>query len=234
MTSADHYRTWDAAYVLGALSTDDRREYEGHLSGCGGCRSAVAELDGMPGLLSLLDLDEVIALDHEQPAPPLRPEVLTSVIDRMGARRRRARRATVWAVAVAAALLALAIVLAVRPAIFGSDGGGEQTAPMQNMAKVSETPINASIALTGYGWGTRIDMACSYGDWGQNPRGTPPQNLGMVVIGHDGSRSQIATWLGLSGATALPSGTTPMQVDEIRAVQLVSASDGEVLLEKQW
>lgn len=231
----DRYRTWDAAYVLGALSTDDRREYEGHLAGCGGCSSAVAEIDEMPGLLSLLVPDEVIALDQEQPAPPLRPEVLTSVIDRVAARRRRARWATVSAVAVAAALLSLAVVLAVRPELFGGGSGtGEQTtAQMQNMAKVSQTPINASIALTGYGWGTRIDMECSYGDWGQSPRGTPPQNLGMVVIGQDGSRSQIATWLGLSGATALPSGTTPMQVDEIRAVQLVSASDGEVLLEKQ-
>jgi len=36
------------------------------------------------------------------------------------------------------------------------------------MTKVSETPINATISLTGYGWGTRIDMACTYGDWGQN------------------------------------------------------------------
>src|SRR3546814_16584619 len=63
------------------------------------------------------------------------------------------------------------------------------------MTKVSDTPINASIAVTGYGWGTRIDMACSYGDWGR--RDAPPQNLGMVVVGRDGSRSQIATWLGL-------------------------------------
>ncbi len=74
------------------------------------------------------------------------------------------------------------------------------------MAKVAETPINASITLTGFGWGTRIDMACSYGDWGQSGN-TPPQNLAMVVVGRDGSHTEIATWLGLSGATALPSGT---------------------------
>ena len=98
------------------------------------------------------------------------------------------------------------------------------------MAKVSETPINASISLTGYGWGTRIDMACSYGDWGQSGN-TEPQNLGMVVVGRDGSHTQVATWLGLSGATALPSATTPMQKDEIAAVQLVSPDNGKVLLE---
>jgi hypothetical protein len=100
-----------------------------------------------------------------------------------------------------------------------------------DMAKVSDTPINASITLTGFGWGTRIDMACSYGEWGQ--AGTiPPQNLGMVVVGRDGSRTEVATWLGLSGATALPSATTPMQKDEIAAVQLVSSDDGKVLLER--
>jgi anti-sigma factor RsiW len=30
--SVDKYREWDAAYVLGSLSTDERREYERHLS----------------------------------------------------------------------------------------------------------------------------------------------------------------------------------------------------------
>ena len=45
--------------------------------------------------------------------------------------------------------------------------------------------------------------------------------------------TQVATWLGLSGATALPSGTTPMPKDEIAAVQLVSLDSGKVLLEKQ-
>ncbi|PRC43000.1 anti-sigma factor, partial [Mycobacterium sp. ITM-2017-0098] len=114
---------------------------------------------------------------------------------------------------------------------FGLHSGSQQvTAQMSEMTKVSETPINASVAVTGYGWGSRIDMACSYGDWGRQD--APPQNLGMVVLGRDGSRSEIATWLGLSGATALPSGTAPMPADEIATVQLVSTADGKVLLEK--
>ncbi len=99
------------------------------------------------------------------------------------------------------------------------------------MTKVSETPINATISLTGYGWGTRIDMACTYGDWGR--RDAPPQDLGMVVVGRDGSHTQVATWLGLSGATALPSANTPVPMEEIAAVQLVSSESGQVLLEKQ-
>lgn len=231
--TGDDYVTWDAAYVLGALSSDERREYEQHMAGCARCGAAVAELSGMPGLLSMLDLDDVTALDDEQPDPPLRPEVLESVLDKVSGRRRRRRWVTSAAVGLAAALLALGLVLAVRPEMFGLYREPEEqtTAQMVDMTKVAQTPINASVEVTGFGWGTRIDMACTYGDWGR--RDAPPQNLGMVVVGHDGSRSQIATWLGLSGATALPSGTTPMTVEEIAAVQLVSSADGKVLLEKQ-
>jgi len=56
-THADHQRfvEWDAAYVFGALSPVERREFETHLEGCERCRSAVAELTGLPGLLGRLD-----------------------------------------------------------------------------------------------------------------------------------------------------------------------------------
>ena len=233
LLSGDRYVTWDAAYVLGSLSSNERREYEAHLETCERCRSAVAEISGIPAMLAMLDLEDVRALDEETPeTPPLRPEVLDSVLDKVRWRRRRSRWLMSAAVGVAAALLAVGVVVAIRPEIVGLETSTPQeTAQALEMAQVSETPINASITMTDYGWGTRIDMACSYGDWGQSGN-TQPQNLGMVVVGRDGSHTQVATWLGLSGATALPSATTPMQMDEIAAVQLVSPDNGKVLLEK--
>jgi hypothetical protein len=39
-------------------------------------------------------------------------------------------------------------------------------------------------------------------------------------------------WLALPAPTALPSANTPMQKEEIAAVQLVSSDDGKVLLER--
>ena len=30
----DEYTTWDAAYVLGSLSSAERREFEAHMTGC--------------------------------------------------------------------------------------------------------------------------------------------------------------------------------------------------------
>lgn len=233
MLAGDRYVTWDASYVLGSLSSAERREYEAHLETCPRCRAAVAELSGIPALLAMLDLEDVRALDEESAeTPPLRPEVLDSILERVRWRRRRTRWLTSAAVGVAAALLAVALVIAIRPDTVGLGNNAPPQASGQSleMTKVSPTPIAATITLTGYGWGTRIDMACTYGDWGQ--RDAPPQNLGMVIVGRDGSHTQVATWLGLSGATALPSANTPMQKDEIAAVQLVSSDNGKVLLEK--
>ncbi|MGV0872742.1 anti-sigma factor family protein [Mycolicibacterium sp. XJ879] len=224
----DRYLTWDAAYVLGSLSSEERREYEAHLQTCARCRTAVAELGGIPALLATIDVTDIDQCDP----PALRPEVLDTLLDKVHARRRRTRWVTTAAVAMAAALLALGLVLVLRPGVLDTQPPAPQASGTElEMVKVSETPINATITVTGYGWGTRIDMACTYGDWGQ--RDAPPQNLGMVVIGRDGSREQVATWLGLSGATALPSANTPMQPNEIAAVQLVSADDDQVLLERR-
>jgi Putative zinc-finger len=86
------YSTWDAAYALGSLSANDRREFEAHLGGCAPCREAVTELSGMPAVLGLLDRDEVAAMDNGDQVsgvPPLRPELLTPwLLHRFGPRRR--------------------------------------------------------------------------------------------------------------------------------------------------
>ena len=187
-----------------------------------------------PGTAGMLDVEDVRALDEEQPeTPPLRPEVLESVLDKVRWRRRRSRWMTSAAVGMAAALLAVGLVIAVRPEIVGlQTDTPPPTAQELAMAKVAPTPFNATISLTGYGWGTRIDMACTYGDWGRavtRRRRTSAWSWWAVTA----ATPKIATWLGLSGATALPSANTPMQMDEIAAVQLVSSDNGKVLLEKQ-
>lgn len=231
----DPYLQWDAAYVLGSLSSADRREFEAHMQTCDRCRAAVAELSGMPALLAMLDADDVRALDlvQSEEAPPLRPEVLDTVLAKARWRRRRSRWLTSAVVGVAAAVLAVGVVVAIRPGVFGGETP-QVTATSYEMTKLAPTPINASISLTDFGWGTRIDMACTYGEWSGGGASAPPSRLGMVVVGRDGASSEIATWLGLAGATALPSGNTDMRRDDIAAVQLVSADTREVLLEKTF
>src|SRR4051812_7794494 len=155
LLDGDRYLTWDAAYVLGSLSSNERREYEAHLETCPRCRAAVAELSGMPALLAKLDLEDVRALDEEpSEPPPLRPEVLDSILDKVRWRRRRSRWLTSAAVGLAAALLAVGIVIAIRPEIVGLENySPQETTQTMDMTKVSDTPINASISLTGFGWG---------------------------------------------------------------------------------
>ena len=48
----DPFVTFDAAYVLGSLSPEDRHEFELHLRECPECSRSVGELAGLPGLLS--------------------------------------------------------------------------------------------------------------------------------------------------------------------------------------
>ena len=54
----------------------------------------------------------------------------------------------------------------------------------------------------------------------------------MVAVGRDGNHVQLATWMAQSGVTALTSGSTSMPIDEIAAVQVVSADTGDVLLQR--
>lgn len=226
----DPYELWDAAYVLGSLSANDRREFEAHLASCPRCSAAVAELSGIPALLSQLTADEVEALDEPTAEePPLRPEVLDTLMAKVAWRRRRTRRISYLTLAAAAAVLAVALVIGILPGIRGSGDEGPMAAAV-TMSKVAQTPINATVTLTGFGWGTRVDMVCTYGDYASRGQATT-ENLSMVLVGHNGTQNQIATWVGVNGATALPSGNTTMQKDQIKSVQLVDTDTKAVLLQ---
>ena len=73
----DHARfaEWDSAYVLGALSPAERREYEEHLESCELCRRCVAELTPIPGAVRYWGGDVLVPLGH-RPEPDLAPETL--------------------------------------------------------------------------------------------------------------------------------------------------------------
>ena len=113
------YATWDAAYVLGALSDADRREFEGHLTTCPTCHRAVGELAGMPGLLAQLTRDDVESIDQfgslDDGSPGLPPEVLGSLLDVVRSRRRRARMLAWGGGCAAAAAVAVGLFVAIRP-----------------------------------------------------------------------------------------------------------------------
>ena len=233
---ADAFAMWDAAYVLGSLDAEERRHYEAHLSTCARCREAVAELAGMPALLALLGPDEVAALDEASPKfPQPPPELLDSLLARISWRGRRRRRLS-WTIggAAAAAAVVIAVLVGIHPGSSVPSAAPPATsASALTMTPVAPNSINATVNLISQGAGTRIEMTCTYAkeseDSDQHDNGV--DRLAMVVVGRDGSRAQLATWMAPPGVTVRPVGLTPMRMDQIAAVQIVS-DDGDVLLQR--
>lgn len=223
----DEYRTWDAAYVLGALSPTERRDFESHLTGCASCRAAVTELSGMPALLSQLDDDVVASIDAAEPAQappaPLLGSLLATV-RRQRLRRRRARLAWIGVV-VAAAVLAIGVFVGVSGA---RPPGHPAAAAELPMAQVHTALLTSTVSLSEQGWGTLIELRCVCLANSTAPHDT----LAMVVVGRDGTRSRLASWVAHPGHTATPAGSTSMPVGQIASVQVVSADGGQVLLER--
>jgi hypothetical protein len=65
--TTDEFALYDAAYVLGALSPADRRDFEDHLKVCATCAGSVGELAGLPGLMSRVSIDQLTA--EPEPVP---------------------------------------------------------------------------------------------------------------------------------------------------------------------
>ncbi len=239
-TGTDPYTLWDAAYVLGSLSSSQRREYEDHLAACPACKGAVSEISGMNALLALLGRDDVPADEHTATVPPpLSPAVLATLMRRVGTRRRRTRWVTGAVAAVAAAVLALAVLVAVRPGVLtpvtADLPGPRITASAVAMTPVVPSEYEATVALSSHGWGTQIEMTCTYHSWAADTDhhdGDSGDKLVMVAVGRDGSQTPLATWIALPSSTAQPSASTSLRIDEIASVQIVSADTGDVLLQR--
>ena len=224
------YATWDAAYVLGSLSSAERREFEAHLTVCPMCSRSVSELSGIPALLSQLDAGTVAAIDAgDQPAEPsvMAPNLLPSLLSAVRQRRHRSRVVAWSAGSAAAAVLAVGVFFAVDQ---------ESPAPSLPQASVSALPMSqvgtaalaSTVSLSSQHWGTFIDLNCVC----LAPVNAHHDKLAMVVVGRDGAHTQLATWVADPGHTANPVGSISTPVDQIAAVQIVSADNGQVLLQR--
>ncbi|BBA86870.1 MULTISPECIES: anti-sigma factor family protein [Mycobacterium] len=232
-TEGEHpYLMWDAAYVLGSLSAADRREFEAHLAGCASCRAAVAELCGVPALLSQLGADEVAAIGEPGVAagttsgsPQMSSQLLPTLLATVRWRRRRTRLAIWVASSAAAVFLGIGVLVGV---VGHSASAPVQTASAQPMAQVGTHLLESTVSVDGMHWGAFINLRCVC----LAPPDAHHDTLAMVVVGRDGSQTRLATWVAEPGHTATPAGSISMPVDQIAAVQVVSADSGEVLLQR--
>ncbi|MCW2510864.1 MAG: hypothetical protein JWR28_1569 [Modestobacter sp.] len=220
--SPDPFEHEDAAYVLGALSHEDRLAYEEHLSTCARCSAAVARLAVLPGLLSRLPGLPAAAGPPEQPPDTVLPGLLVRI------RRGRTRRRIAGAVAGVAAAALLVTGTAV---VTGRTAAGPAPAGVPvTMAEVADVPVHADLRLEAVAWGTRITMTCRYDGPAPSQPYHGPATYQLVVVAADGAGTQrVARWQALPGQDASVAGSTDLSPEEIAEVQLQDG-DGTVLM----
>lgn len=221
---------WDAAYILGSLSATDRREFEAHITDCPACRQAVAELSGIPAMLSQLDRNDIAAINATDQPPAisqLPPALLPSLLAAVRARRRRTRVLTWTASAAAAAMLTIGVLVGVHDT-FPTSAPPQATVPALTMNQVGTTLLASTVSLSGHQWGTNIALkfVCLA------PPDAHHDTVALVVVGRDGSQTRLATWVAIPGHTATPTGSISTPVNQIAAVQVILADSGNVMLQR--
>jgi hypothetical protein len=214
----DDLAEWDAAYVLGALSLEDRRTYENYLAANPARSAELTDLAGMPGILNALSRDEAVALTDLAGAPPSqdRTDNVSSLANAAAKRQQRSRRT--WLATAVAAAAALVITGGVVGAtVFPRSPAPAQTVAMQAMQPTPRGGLTAELAVTEKKWGTELNWACQYTkDWSRNVG-----SYDIVVTTHDGVQSAVGSWkpagdeaTGLSAATSIP--TSQIRTVDIR------------------
>lgn len=228
----DVFSHLDAAYVLGALSPNDRQDYERHLEDCGACRKAVAEVAGLPGLLARVDPNVLDDAEEGRPGGPAVEAVpdtlLPRLLEEVGRTTRRSR-SRAWAAGAAAAAAVAAVSVGVTLAV---QDGPESSAPAavargRAMEQVDQTSLSARVAMEEVPWGTRLRITCRYAAARYDGAAAPAYSL--VVHYRDGSDEQVATWRAVPGRPTTVVGATASRPSEIASVE-VRTTAGEPVL----
>lgn len=209
MNDHDRFAHDDAAYLLGALSETETRAFEQHLATCLICRDAVAEISGVPAMLSGISESDLAETAHDAPPDTLLPALLRA------ARRQRQRRR--WIAGTAASLAAAAIV-ALSVALVGSGSGAAAPKPQAMTALVS-SPVEATATLQDVSWGTRITLACTY-----HSVYSPDVAYNLVVHDKKGAVESGGSWQLIPGRTTQFVGGASVHRDQIASIDITAGS----------
>jgi len=239
MTGTDPFEYDDGAYVLGALDDAERRAFEAHLETCAACRARVAELQDTAAMLTALPRSAGVdpladaapaaagprgtdpVPSTAEPNEPMPDTLLPGLLRR--AHRERARRrflsAGVGAVA-AACLVALAVVLAP-----GGSSPAKQPAAVA-MVAVKPSPLSATARLISRGWGTQIDVHCTYPSYDRDRFA-----YRLVVIDKHNQAHEAGDWALVPGKSGIDFTTgTSLSAAQIARLQIRTPT-GTPLLE---
>ena len=142
MTDHSVFRGWSASYVLGALDSAERLQFEDHLSQCEECRGEVAEFAPIPGLLSKLDGYE------SEPAPTRVANMASDQVRSDWSSLQHSRKRWQWIAAAAAVIAVVAMVVSALPT------------SRQETVWIVESSVSATgtIELESRAWGTAIHL----------------------------------------------------------------------------
>lgn len=213
------YADNDAAYVLGALDPKEQQGYRAHLVDCATCHAAVEELAAMPGYLARLLPGADTAL-----AVAAAPDLLPRLAERVRVQRRVLR----WRLAIGGFAVAAAAATAGAFVVVEEPGTADSQATVLTMAAEPGVPVEATLLVTGRGWGTSIDTRCRY----DGESGTPSEDSTYLLfaIDDDGIESLVSSWRQLGGREITIPGSTRLDLADIDRLQVRTAA-GETILQ---
>jgi anti-sigma factor RsiW len=205
------------AYVMGALTPDERDVIDAHLGGCPECVAELDQLTSLPLFLDLVSGEEVALMGSGSPAAD--PQLVERVVAAALAERHAGRRKR-WLVSVAAAVVLIA----------GSSVAGVLLSPSDHPAVTNAVVFDgtdpgthawARVAVQQKGWGASLQLTLT---------GVPAgEHCKLVAIGRDGTSDVAASWEATYKGTATLTGATSFQLASTAAYDVVTF-DGQRLV----
>lgn len=224
--SIDPFKEWDAAYLLGALSQEERLAYEKHLSSCSSCTGALAAISHIPEYLGRIDMQTAMSLNIEVTEDATESAWDDSEIIRRLAMRaagvRQKERSRQKLGLVAAVVISLTVGVTAGVVSHSQDTRSEvvsnSTGVSLHVTNLHPEVMTALFRVTSKDWGTQIDWSCTYSS-GVSARYSSTK-YDLLITDTLGHQSIVSTW-SASGSTATGLAvTSELPLSHIKSVQI--------------
>lgn len=222
----DEYREWDAAYVLGALSYEERKEYETHLAQCTTCSNSLALLAGIPGFLGKIDSQTAISLldgtDVASESEHLENSIFIKKLAARAAQAQRTSRIRQSFVAAAALVICISLGAATGVLVHPKSTQSVPSIPAATAAwhltDLQPQVMSAALRITSKSWGTHFEWDCTYSKDAASWPTTRQYNF--VITDNSGRKFTIASWSPSGGVAKGLSATTALPVSQIKMLEV--------------
>lgn len=233
----DQYKEWDAAYVLGALSHDERKEYEAHLMQCSNCSAALALLAGIPGFLGKIDSQTAINLmdgaSADSVVDPREESIFIQKLAKRVAQEQRKTRIRQTIGLVAAVVISITIGVASGPKVQYStkqapNPSSKAIDAAWHLTNFQPEILTAELHITSNAWGTHFEWNCTYSKnaatWDASKR------YDMILTDSSGRKFVIASWAPSGNAAKGLSATTALSGSQIKMVEVTVTGSAKPII----